>query len=189
LSIWTRETIETLKGSVWRNVARKGNTFVANSARTKITIMHQTAIATNGTKLHGQQCQLASRDMKTIKRTFEEYISTPTGFDPVPDSTLDPAAVVAFDSAVVDTVVTTFDSVGGVAHCIPMDIEPAPFLVFVLRTCCFLKAIFAEGALLRTEEETGGIDPMRYLGACSPVEVRAVCFVRAMVKGESVKTT
>jgi hypothetical protein len=30
---------------------------------------------------------------------------------------------------------------------------------------------------------------MRYLGTCSLVEVRAVCFVRAIVKGERVKTT
>jgi hypothetical protein len=48
-----RETIEALKGSIWRNVTRKGNTFVADSARTKITTMHQATIATNGTKLHG----------------------------------------------------------------------------------------------------------------------------------------
>jgi hypothetical protein len=151
--------------------------------------MHQTAIATNGTKLHGRQRQLASSAMKTIKRTFEEYISTPTAFGPVPDSALDLAVVVVFDSAVVDTMATTFDSVAGAAHCIVADIEPALFLAFVLRACCFFEAIFAEGALLRTEEETGGSDPMRYLGACSPVEVRAVCFVRAIVKGERVKTT
>jgi len=145
-AIWIRETIKTLEGSAWRNVKRKGNTFVADSARTKITTMHQATIATNGTKLHGQQCQLASRDMKTIKRTFEEYISTPTGFGPAPDSTLDSAAAVAFDSAVVGTMVITFASVAGVAHCIAADIEPALVVVFVLRACCFL--ILAEDRIL-----------------------------------------
>jgi hypothetical protein len=82
--------------------------------------------------------------MKTIKRTFEEYISM--GFDPVPDSTLDSAVVVVFGSAVVDTMVTTFDSVADVAYCIATDIEPAVVLAFVLpvRACCFFKAVFAE---------------------------------------------
>jgi hypothetical protein len=125
----------------------------------------------------GNNISLASSEMKTIKHTFEEYISTPTAFGPVPDSALDSAMVVVFNSAVVDTMATTFDSVAGTAHCIVTDIEPALFLAFVLHVCCFFKAIFAEGALLRTKEETGGSDPMRYLGTCSPVEVQAVCFV------------
>jgi hypothetical protein len=110
--------------------------------------MHQATIATNGTKLRGRQRQLASSEMKTIKRTFEEYISTPTGFGPAPDSTLDSAAAVAFDSAVVGTMVITFASVAGVAHCIAADIEPALVVVFVLRVGCFFKAAFFEDRAL-----------------------------------------
>jgi hypothetical protein len=72
LAIWIRETIETLKESIWRNVTRKGNTFVTDSVWTKITIMHQTAIATNGTKLHGCYIRNTASDSDGFRTGFRQ---------------------------------------------------------------------------------------------------------------------
>ena len=97
--------------------------------------------------------------MKTIRHTFEEYISPTTRFDPVPDYMLDSAVVVVvvvvFDSAVVGTMVMTFDSVAGMVHCIAADVEPC-LVFFVLHACCFFKVIFAEDCALLCWGREGG---------------------------------